>query len=198
MRSDFDPDGCPYGMPALRGLQGYDTGAGRSPAAAVSPARPGPSRPTTVRVAKRLHTPAEHVFAAWLDARFAGRWLFATATAPIAEVQIDARVAGAFRFIERRRGTSTRYAGRYLEIVPSRRLGFTLAVDGGPASTVTVDIASRPRGSALVLVQRPMPALERPRWEGRWSGMLYGLQLALDAAMRDERTMSTSRQGAGR
>jgi hypothetical protein len=38
--------------------------------------------------------------------------------------------------------------------------------------------------SALVLVQRPMPALERPRWESRWSGMLYGLQLELDAAMR--------------
>ena len=34
-------------------------------------------------------------------------------------------VGGAFRFVERRRGTPTCYAGRYLGIVPPQRLAFT-------------------------------------------------------------------------
>lgn len=186
MRTDFDPDGRPYAASELCGLEANDRGVPRLSAAAW-PARSRSWRRTTVRVAKRLSASAERVFAAWLDAGSAGRWLFATASAPIAQVQIDPRVGGAFRFIERRRGTSTRYAGRYLEIVPPRRLAFTLAVDEGPASMVTVDIAPRPSGCALVLVQRPVPVFERQHSEGRWSGILYGLELMLDAAAGDER-----------
>ena len=179
MRSDFDPDGRPYARAALCD----DRGDPRFSAAAIRPAGARPSRRAAVRVAKALSASAEHAFAAWLDASIAGRWLFATATGPIADVRIDARIGGAFRFVEHRRGTSTRYAGRYLEIAPPRRLAFTLAVNDGPASMVTVDIASRPRGCTLVLVQRPVPVLERQRSRGRWSGILYGLQLILDAAM---------------
>lgn len=196
MRSDFDPFGRLHGAPAPWGLEGHDRGDRRSFASAVRPARSRSPRLATVRVAKRLAASAERVFAAWLDGGSAGRWLFATATQPIAEVHIDPRAGGAFLLIERRRGTSTRYAGRYLEIVPPRRLAFTLAVDDDPATTVTVDIASRPRGCALVLVQRPVPVGERSRGAGRWSGILYGLELMLDAAVRDERAGSIGRQGA--
>src|SRR5439155_2680936 len=59
----------------------------------------GPCR--TLRLMWRFDARAQRVFDAWLDPPFAARWLFATASRPIAHVEIDACVGGAFRFVDR-------------------------------------------------------------------------------------------------
>ncbi|MGH6692181.1 MAG: SRPBCC family protein, partial [Gammaproteobacteria bacterium] len=53
-----------------------------------------------VRVVQRYSESAGRVFGAWLDSKRAGRWLFATATCPMAQVRIDARVGGSFSFVD--------------------------------------------------------------------------------------------------
>jgi len=189
MRSDFDLEARPRATSAFYALEGHDRDDSWPRVATVGLGPPF-RRSTPVRVASRFHAPPERVFAAWLDAKSAGRWLFATALRPIAEVAIDARVGGAFRFLERRRTASTEYAGRFLALVPPRRLAFTLALDGRPLSTVTIHIAARRDGCELVLLQQPVPPFERQSTEGRWTGILYGLELLLEAEIRNGPTRS--------
>jgi hypothetical protein len=85
--------------PWARALEERD---GRDPvgaAALASPAKNKNSRSktqrvTALRVTRRYGMRPTRVFAAWLDPAVAGRWLFATASRPLAHVQIDGRVEG--------------------------------------------------------------------------------------------------------
>lgn len=86
-------------------------------------------RPAAIRITRRFSAPPEHVFDAWLDPEVAGRWLFATASRPMTHVEIDARVEGSFCFAEQRDGETIEYTGEYVEIVPHRRLVFTLSME---------------------------------------------------------------------
>jgi len=142
-----------------------------------------PPRPVTISVARRFGAPAERVFDAWLDPAVAGRWLFATATRPMTLVEIDARVAGSFRFAERSEGRLTQHTGEYLEIVPPRRLAFTLAVGSRPQvlTRVAVEIAPVKSGCALMLTHAGLPSDLAVQTESRWTGILYGLDVTLAA-----------------
>ena len=99
------------------------------------PSRSSAQTPAAISVSRRFDAPAARVFDAWLDPELAGCWLFATATRPMTHVEIDARVAGSFRFGERSEGRLTQHTGEYLEIVPPRRLVFTLAAGAGRRSS---------------------------------------------------------------
>ena len=112
--------------------------------------RPLATESLRIRVTRRLHAPAKVVFHAWLDPGIAGRWLFATASRPMARVDIDARVAGAFRFVERRDGALIEHRGEYTELVPHRRIAFTLLSEDIPdvVTRATVDIR---RHNAIVV-----------------------------------------------
>jgi len=138
----------------------------------------------TLRVSRRYAAAPSRVFDAWLDPRIAGRWLFATASRPLAHVEIDARVEGAFRFVDRRRRDIRRYSGEYVEIVPHRRLAFTLCIDASPAidTWVSVDIVALASGCELRLPHRNVPADHAENIEGRWAGILYGLGITLHSA----------------
>jgi uncharacterized protein YndB with AHSA1/START domain len=151
------------------------------------PSHPSPRAPVAIRVDGRFGASPERVFAAWLDPDVARRWLFATATRPIAHLEIDARVAGGFRFIERGETGDVEYRGEYVEIVPSRRLVFTLtASDHSRASTrVTVQIEARATGCALALTHENLPLDFACGMEARWTGMLYGLGVTLDSTDGD-------------
>ena len=179
MRTDFELDAGPGWTSCA--LESHDADE-PSRLGATETLRLRAPRSGIVRVVRRFRVPSDRVFAAWLDGASAGRWLFATAYRPILEVDIDPRPGGWFRFVERRRGRAMVYAGRYLEVAPSRRLAFTLAIDARAETTVTIDILPRRDGCALVLVQDPVSSLDRERFAGRWTGILYGLGLALDAA----------------
>ena len=67
-----------------------------------SESRAGPL--PAVRVRRRFGTSPKRVFDAWIDPGVAGKWLFATASRPMTDVEIDARVPGSFRFADRRDG----------------------------------------------------------------------------------------------
>ena len=134
-----------------------------------------------LRVVTRFDAEAARVFHAWLDPGIARQWLFATASHPIERVEIDARVGGGFRFRDVRGGMNFDYAGRYTELVPSRRLVFTLVLPEAhhPVTRVTVDIRAPKLGATLEVVHENVPTRLVPRVKGRWTGMLYGLRLLL-------------------
>jgi uncharacterized protein YndB with AHSA1/START domain len=135
-----------------------------------------------IEVTKRYDAPPARVFDAWLDPDVAGRWLFATASHPIADPAIDARVGGAFRFVDRRSGEVIEYTGEYVEIVPHRRLVFTLSMEKKPqeSTRVVVEIAPLRKGCVLTLTHEHVPQQHASHIEGRWTGILYGLDVTLD------------------
>jgi uncharacterized protein YndB with AHSA1/START domain len=130
-----------------------------------------------IRVTQRYSAPPERVFDAWLDPAMASAWLFATASHPMARVEIDARVGGSFRFVDRRDGAETEHTGKYLEIVPHRRLVFTLFMENSTrvATRVAAEIVPLETGCELRLVHENVPPGHAGHTEGRWTGMLYGL-----------------------
>ena len=141
-----------------------------------------------IEIVQRFAASAEQVFAAWLDSTTAGRWLFATASRPLDEVVIDARVGGSFRFVQRQRGRVSGYVGQYLEIVFPRRLAFTLQSSDRPegVSRVTIDIAPCAQGCELALAHALVAPDDLERAEGRWLGILYGLAETLGATISME------------
>jgi len=134
-----------------------------------------------VRVTQRYSAPAERVFDAWIDPAVAGRWLFAIASRPAERVKINARVGGAFQFVERGRGSDVMHKGVYLELERPHRLAFTLSgrTDAGNRGPVRVAIVPLDKGCELNLIQEKVLPDQARRIEGRWSGMLYGLDVLL-------------------
>jgi len=146
----------------------------------------------TLRVVRSLAAAPATVFAAWLDPAMARRWLFATATEPLIDADIDPRVHGAFRFVFRRAGRLREQRGVYVEIAPPWRLAFTLQADAAqPSPTrVVIDIAPRRRGSTLTVTHEGIASAAFRALRERWIGMLYGLDATLadgNAPPRSER-----------
>jgi uncharacterized protein YndB with AHSA1/START domain len=141
-------------------------------------------RYSVLRVTRRYGAPSARVFGAWLDPEVAGRWLFATASRPMAHVEIDARVGGSFRFMDRRDGDIVEYTGEYIEIAPHRRLVFILSMEKHPhvITRVMVEIAPLKKGCELKLTHENVPQDRASHIEGRWTGILYGLGVTLDSA----------------
>ena len=153
-------------------------------AAAVRGASLGPKRVTgVVRVERSYRASAARVFDAWLDPAIAGRWLFATATQPMARVDIDARVDGEYCLVERRAGTLVLHTGAYVALLPPRRLAFTLSSSdrAEPDSLVTVGITPQRMGCVLALSHEGLPVGRIRELKARWIGILYGLGVTLDA-----------------
>ncbi len=147
-------------------------------------ARVGVQPHATIRVAYRYGASAADAFDAWLDPEVAGRWLFATASQPMAHVEIDGRVGGSFCFVEQlQAGRIIRYTGQYIEIVPDRRLAFTLSMEPHPdlVTRVAVAIAPLAQGCMLKLRHENIPPEHASYVEGRWTGILYGLGVTLDS-----------------
>jgi uncharacterized protein YndB with AHSA1/START domain len=143
--------------------------------------RRAPERPA-IRVRRRFMAPPQRVFDAWLDPEVAGTWLFATASRPMARVDIDGRVEGAFCFVERHGGTVIEHTGEYLEITPPSRLVFSLAMERHPhmLTRVSVEIAPLEQGCELALTHDNVPGICAEDTALRWSGILYGLGVTLD------------------
>ena len=137
----------------------------------------------TISVSHYYGASPAHAFDAWLDPEIGGKWLFATASQPMAHVEIDARVGGSFCFVERQAGETVRYMGKYVEIVPDRRLVFTLSMEPHPdvITRVAVTIAPLAKGCSLRLTHDNIPQTHASYVEGRWTGILYGLGVTLDS-----------------
>ena len=135
----------------------------------------------TIRVACRLGLSPERLFEAWLAPGTACKWLFASASRPLAHAEIDARIAGGFRFIEADHGDAIEHTGKYIEIERPRRLVFTLHAGRHlPVATrVIVEIVPVGRHSHVTVIHENLPVEEANRMECRWTGMLYGLGVSL-------------------
>jgi len=136
-----------------------------------------------LRVTRRYDAPLERVFDAWINPAIAGTWLFATASRPMASVEIDAREGGRFRLADEQNGQVVEYTGEYVEVSPYRRLVFTLALENRPRemTRVMVEIAPLNARSNLTLLHENVPAGIASRLRARWTGILYGLGVMLDS-----------------
>lgn len=137
----------------------------------------------TVCVSRRFDASTERVFDAWLDPKRAGRFLFATPTGTMVRVEIDARVGGRFRFVDRRDGEDIEHVGEYEAIVRPRRLVFTFGVPKFSAhvTRVIVEIKAADRGCDLVLTHEGVLPDYRERTAQGWIGILDGLATAIAA-----------------
>jgi uncharacterized protein YndB with AHSA1/START domain len=147
-------------------------------------------RPAAICITSRFGAPPEQVFDAWLDPEVAGRWLFATASRPMTRVEIDARVEGSFCFAEQRDGATIEYSGEYVEIIPHRRLAFTLSMEDHwhVTTRVMIEISALKTGCELKLVHEDVPSHYADYTEARWTGILYGLGVTLDSRSRSADT----------
>jgi|SRR6476469_4114384 len=136
---------------------------------------------TTVRVSRAYLAPAERVFDAWIDAKQAARFLFATPTGEMVRAEIDARVGGKFNFTERRDGDDIEHVGEYLEVERPRRLVFTFSVPkfSSDATRVTIETAPEDFGCRLSLTHAGVYAEYARRTEAGWARILEGLAAAL-------------------
>jgi uncharacterized protein YndB with AHSA1/START domain len=136
-----------------------------------------------LRVTRRYGASPARVFDAWLDPAVARQWLFATASRPLAHVEIDAKVKGSFCFVDRQEAADiTRYTGEYLEIAPPRRLVFTLSLAKHVETRVTVEIAPLAKGCRLTVLHENVPREHADHMLGRWTGILFGLGATLESA----------------
>ena len=139
---------------------------------------------TIVRVTHRYAATPERVFDAWLDPATVGRWLFATPSGEMVTVEIDPKVGGGFRIVERRNGEDAEHLGSYLEIARPRRLAFTFAV-GNQAfdiTRVTVEIVPSGSGCELTLSHDGVSLEFAERTKAGWTNILEGLERSLGAA----------------
>lgn len=132
-----------------------------------------------VTIKKRFGFAADRVFAAWLDQRLAPRFLFATPDGEMVKAELDPVVGGAFNFTERRDGKDVAHVGRYLEIIPPRRIVFEFHVSVGPPDPTRVTIEIRPTdggGCELSLVHEGVPPEHADRDRHGWQTILDKLE----------------------
>jgi uncharacterized protein YndB with AHSA1/START domain len=153
---------------------------------------------TSVSLTHHSDASPERVFDAWLDPDIASKWLFTTKTST-SEVQIDARVGGAYTITRRRAGKEYVGIGEYLEIERPRRLVFTFTMPQYAADidTVTVEIALDGDGCAVTLTHSDMrPGYEKSTMSG-WTKMFGLLTKALAYGPRPaSRTWPIVEEGA--
>jgi uncharacterized protein YndB with AHSA1/START domain len=131
----------------------------------------------TVTVSRHFEAVPEKIFDAWLDPVQARRFLFKTPAGQMTRVDIDARVGGDFTIVERRGDADAEHTGEYLEILRPRRLIFTFAVPGFPATRVTIDIVESTGGGCDLTLTHGgvLPDYADPTRQG-WTGILDGLE----------------------
>ena len=151
--------------PALQSMQGDDATIVRA----------------AIRVARRYDAPAAQVFAAWLDPALSRRWLFATASRPMRDCEIDPHAGGRYRFVEDRNGRIVEHRGEYAAILPARRLVFSLVSPDVPEAVthVRVDFAPVAARCRVTVSHTGLPARHARQARARWTGILYGLGATL-------------------
>jgi len=136
---------------------------------------------TTVRLVRHCPSDAASTFAAWVEPAVAGQWLFATAGRPMVCARVDARIGGCYCLTEQRGTRIIEHRGEYIDVVPTRRLAFTLSTPDLDGETlIAVDFEPRPRGCTLTVTHTSVRTGDVGRARQRWLGMLYGLVEMLD------------------
>ena len=111
------------------------------------------------RVSHRFTASAERVYDAFLDLSTARRFMYASVAGQMVRAELDARVGGAYVFVDRRDGADVEHTGAYLELDRPRRLVFTMFVPGYSTSPdrVKVEIVPAGDGCELTLTHEMLP-----------------------------------------
>lgn len=138
-----------------------------------------PGKPTAIAV-QLIKAPPQRVYDAILSPETIGQFMFGKLLREetILHIRNDPRVGGAFSYKVRRGDAEIDHIGKFLELVPPKRIAFTWAIAGqsdqGEPSVVTIDITPTPEGCSVQLMHE-MPEewadfVDRSR--GAWEKML--------------------------
>jgi uncharacterized protein YndB with AHSA1/START domain len=134
-------------------------------------------KPVLVTVSTVIEAPPRRIYDAWLIPQNASKWLFATPTGEMVRADIEPRVGGTFTLTDRRDGEDIVHTGRYLELVPGKRLMFTFKVPkySKEETTVRVEITPQSGGCRVVLNHQGVPADQAEAAREGWTKMLEAL-----------------------
>jgi uncharacterized protein YndB with AHSA1/START domain len=114
------------------------------------------AKPTAIAI-QSFKVPPQRVYDAILLPEMISRFMFGPLLREetILHIRNDVRVGGAFSYKVRRGDTEIDHVGKFLELVPPKRIAFTWAVAGqsdqGEPSVVIIDITPTPEGCSLRL-----------------------------------------------
>lgn len=141
--------------------------------------------PVILTITRDFDATPEAVFDAWLDPGKAGKFLFATPDGTMQVVEIDARVGGRARIVERRATGEAQHHLLYEVIDRPQRLVFLFRADPaeeGDWTRVSIAIAAKGSGATLTLTHEMNPAwaaYEEPTRKG-WTMILASLAILLE------------------
>jgi uncharacterized protein YndB with AHSA1/START domain len=118
------------------------------------------SNPIILSLTREFAAPPERVFDAWFDPAQARQFLFATDGGEVIECEIDARVGGSARIVDRRAGGDAVHRLRYEAIERPHLLVFLFAADpaeDGEWTRVSIAIAPSGTGCTLALTHEMDP-----------------------------------------
>ena len=135
-----------------------------------------PANPAAIAVQK-FNVPPQRVYDAILDTKMIARFMFGPLLREeeILHIRNDPRVGGEFSYKVRRGPDEIDHVGRFLELIPPKRIVFTWAIapetDG---STVSIDITPTPEGCSVRLMHEMAPEWADfvDRSEKAWEKML--------------------------
>lgn len=116
--------------------------------------------PIILSITREFAAPPERVFDAWLDPAQARQFLFATEDGEVIACEIDARVGGTARIVDRREGGDAVHRLRFEAIERPHLLVFLFAADPageGEWTRVSIAIAPSAAGCTLALTHEMDP-----------------------------------------
>ena len=131
---------------------------------------------------RRLHAPAEKVYAAWTQPAQIARWFgpSETVAGSVRAQQMDVRVGGRFRIgFNTADGEYHEVGGVYREVVPNEKLVFTWAWHTTPERESLVSVLIRSEGEGAMLTLTHEQFFDQAARDGHqrgWTGTLDRLE----------------------
>lgn len=109
-------------------------------------------------VTRTIAAPVERVYRAWTDPVEMSKWFY-VGDGWHAEVTADVRVGGHFRIeMHNQQGDILISTGRYLELMPPKRIKVSWNSYAVSDTTVTIDLEPDDDGTVLVLTHEDLPS----------------------------------------
>jgi len=147
-----------------------------------------------LKMTRRFAASPERLFDAWTDPSQAHGWLFTTPESESHTVEMDPRVGGRWKIVDRRGGVDYTAIGEYLEIDRPHRLAFSFGMPQfSPGfDKVTVEILADGQGSVMTLTQEGLPPAYIAATEDGWAKMFDALARQLAGGEKSGQRAATN------